>query len=449
MADDRHIPADLMRRYLSNEASRDEAQRVMAHLIRGCHHCTALAQQLLAEGVGGWYPQPETAEAVDSLEEVFGRVFDAGTVELRRLAVEKLQGWAQWADLDPLLPEERMIRVLDDPSLHTWGLHQRLIEASRWYRRNDPPEAVDIIRLALLVAERIAPRRVGGEAAHHDLLAESCALLADAQRLASDFEGARASFDEAWREQEHGSGDPCTQAYITRLEASWMIDMGEFETAEAVLEDAVQLYREVNDRTQEGRTVLKMGVAIGFADPERGVQRIRQALPLINGEQEPRIQLCAQHDLAWFLAEAGESREALEVLELARRLYRQFPDEYTQLRLHWLEGKVARSLGRWDEAASIYRQLLDEVRARELKHEMVLITIDLAEALADGRQYDEAVRLVREVLPVLSAWRLHRWSLAAWLIFQHALELREVDGLFQRLRLYYRRFWNREAEFTP
>jgi ATP/maltotriose-dependent transcriptional regulator MalT len=233
-------------------------------------------------------------------------------------------------------------------------------------------------------------------------------------------------------------------------EASWIIDMGEFEMAEAVLEDAARLYREVGDLTQEGRTVLKMGIAIGHADPEKGIRRIRQALPLISSEQEPRIQLCAQHDLAWFLAEAGESQEALEVLEQARRLYRQFPDEYTQLRLHWLEGKVARSMGRLDEAASIYRHLLDELRARELRHEIVLVTIDLAEALAEGRQFEEAAKLARDVFLLMSAWKMHRWALAAWLVFQNAVELHQAEGaFFTRLRVYYRRYWNREAEFTP
>jgi tetratricopeptide (TPR) repeat protein len=306
---------------------------------------------------------------------------------------------------------------------------------------------VNIMRLALVVAERIEPHRVGGAYARHDLLAETHALLADAQRLAGDFDGARASFQEAWREQEQGASDPYAQGNLIRLEASWMIDMGEFESAEAALEDARELFREVNDTCQEGRTILKMGVAAGFVDPERGIRRIRQALPLIDREQEPRILLCAQHDLAWFLAEAGEGREALEVLEDTRRLYRQFPDEYTQLRLHWLEAKVARSLGHWGQAASIYRQLLDEMEARSLRHEVVLLTLDLAEALTAGCHYDEAIRLVSAAHPVMAAWGLHRWALAAWLVLQHALEMRQVGGIFAQLRVYYRRHWNRGVEF--
>jgi hypothetical protein len=49
----------------------------------------------------------------------------------------------------------------------------------------------------------------------------------------------------------------------------------------------------------------------------------------------------------------------------------------------------------------------------------------------------------------MSAWKLHCWALAAWLLLQNALELRQLDGLLVRLRLYYRRYWNREVEFTP
>jgi tetratricopeptide (TPR) repeat protein len=449
MADEGHISAGLMRRFLSNRATREEARKVVAHLIPGCHQCAELAHQLVSQGVGGWYPKPEAPATVEQLEEVFERVFEAGTAELRRMAVEKLQGWAQWAALDPLMPEERMERVLTDPAMWTWGLHQRLIEASRWHGRNDPPEGVDILRLALVVAERIDPARLGSERMQEDVLAETYALLGNAQRFASDFEGSRHSFNEAWMHQEQGTGDPLTQAHISRLEASWMIDMGEFETAEAVLEEAAQLFRQAGEREQEARTLLRMGVAIGFTDAEKGLRHIRQALLLIDAKRSPRTHLCGQHDLAWFLAEAGQPGEALEVLEGTRPLFRHFPDEYAQLHLHWLEGKIARSMGRLDEAASIFRQLLDELHARDLKHDIVLVTIDLAEALAEGDRFEEAAKLVRQVYPLMTTWGLHRWALAAWLILQNALELRQLDGIFIRLRAYYRRFWNKEAEFTP
>jgi hypothetical protein len=233
MADEGHGSAGLMRRFLSDEATRKEAQQVLAHLLQGCQPCGESAHQLLSQGVGGWYSKPGEPATVEQLEGVFDRVFEAGEAELRRLAVEKLQGEAQWAALDPLVPEERMARVLSDPGLWTRGLHQRLIEASRWHGMTDPAEGIDIVRLALVVAERIAPARLGGEAAREDVIAETLALLGSAQRFASDFEGACKSFNEAWSHQDQGTGDPLTRALITRLEASWMIDLDCLRGAQA------------------------------------------------------------------------------------------------------------------------------------------------------------------------------------------------------------------------
>ena len=70
----------------------------------------------------------------------------------------------------------------------------------------------------------------------------------------------------------------------------------------------------------EGRTLLKMGDCIGQIYPERGIARVRQALPLIDVSREPRLELCARHDLAWFL-NSGKPEGALAVLDRARRVY--------------------------------------------------------------------------------------------------------------------------------
>jgi tetratricopeptide (TPR) repeat protein len=449
MADAGHVSADAMRLYLTQQAPDADAQRILAHLIHGCRQCAELARSLLLEGVGGWYPAPGEPASHEMLDDLFERVSAKGAEESRRLALEKLEGWAQWAGLEPLPPEERALRVLNSPELLTWGLHQRLIEASRWYTRQDPHEAVDIVKLAIMVGDLIDPARLGGEEARQDLLAESYALLGDAQRLASEFENSRASFNEAWHHEEMGTGSPYTAAYVGRLEAYWMIDLGEFETAEAALEDALAKYRSVGDVGEEGRILVKMGIAAGYAgEAARGVDHIRQALPRIDAKREPRVWMCAQHDLAWFLADVGEAKEALRVLEDARRLYRHFTDDHTQLRLHWLEAKIARGLGKEDEAATILRQLWDEFRARDLRHDLLMVTLDLADAMVASGQVDEAAALVRQFFPLMTAWNMHRYALAAWLMLREALELRRISNLIPRLRLYYRRHWNRVAEFT-
>jgi tetratricopeptide (TPR) repeat protein len=445
---DVHVSAESMQLYLTQQATRAESRRILAHLIRGCPPCADLARTLLTDGVGGWYPAAGKPATEDMLDDLFERVSAASTENARRLAVEKLQGWGQWAALEPFSPEARALRVMDDPAMHTWGLHQRLIEASRWYNRLDPQEAVNIVKLAIMVGDLIDPARLGGEEARRDLLAESYALLGDSQRLAADFEASRLSFNEAWQHQEMGTGSAYIKAYITRLEAHWKIDMGEFEAAAAALEKALGYYRALGDTSQEGRALVKMGVAVGYVDAAQGVRHLRRALHLLDGKREPRVWLCAQHDLAWFMAEAGDAKEALRILEDTRRLYRQFPDEHTQLRLHWLEAKIAHHIGKVDEAAHILRQLWDEFRARDLRHELLMVTLDLAEVLVALGDLDEAAALARQFFPIMTAWSAHRYALAAWLLLREALELRRLNDLIPRLRLYYRRHWNRGAEFT-
>jgi hypothetical protein len=191
-----------------------------------------------------------------------------------------------------------------------------------------------------------------------------------------------------------------------------------------------------------------MAAVIGHVSPELALDHVRDALPLIDRKLEPRLELCARHNFAWFLASAGKAEEALTVLDHTRPLYRQFPDPWTQLRLHWLEGRIARALGRLGDAVPIFQRLQEALQARQAHHETVLVSLDLAEALVARGAFEAAVRVVREVHPVMAGWGLHRHLLAAWLLLQQSLEQRQLDALFNNLQLYFRRHWHQPAEFT-
>lgn len=440
---EKHVSEDLLGRFLRVEVTKSEAQEVVRHLLTGCDSCAALAHRL-AEGLGPGAPAPADWEV--RYEQVFQRALAFASAEEQRIALEKLRGWGQWAYLAPLHPQVRFALVESDPSYHTFGLYDRLLEASRWYTRTEPVEAVDVVRLALLISERLDSAKMGQER-RADLQARAWAALGNARRLASDFEGARRSFNEAWRVlEEEGTNDPAERAHILGLEATYISDIGEFETAEEALGEALQVYREIPDVHMQGRTFLKMGATIGHIDPARGLAHIRNALSLIDCGTEPRLDLCAQHDLAWFLADNGQAEEALAVLERARPLYQQFPDQYTQLRLHWLEGRIAFRIGEYDQAENIFQQLWEEFRTRDLNHELVLVSIDLAEALVGKNEPNRAAELVEQCYPVLKGWGLHKDALAAWIVFQQALSRQQL-GLFRRVREYYLRHWVRPGPF--
>jgi tetratricopeptide (TPR) repeat protein len=445
-----HIPEELLERFLRLEASRDESQQLVRHLLSGCPKCLGLAFRITSE-IGLFAPLKPSGKAgwEQAYEAVFARTLAFTSEEEQRLALEKLRGWAQWAQLEPLAPQVRFVRVESDSRFHTYGLYDRLLEASCWYRRTEPAEAVDIVRLAILVAERFDPALLGEERIA-DLKAAAWAALGNAKRIAEDFEGARRAFNEAWRILEGGTGDPIEEARLIGLEASYMKDIGQFEVAETSLEDALEIYRKVGDLHQQGRILLKMGEIIGHVNPERGVFHLRKALALIDASREPLLELCAQHALSQFLSDSGRPEEALALLERARPLYKQFRDDLTQLRLHWVEGKIAYRLGEYDEAESIFAQLWEEFRARDLHQEVVLVTIDLAQALAAKGEPERAARLAAECYSIMKNWGLHKDALAAWLVFQDALsQERGIREIFGRVGEYYRRHWFLPAQLEP
>jgi tetratricopeptide (TPR) repeat protein len=439
-----------LERFLRLKAASEESRPIVRHLLRGCVQCSELAYRLTSEiglftslepsGKSGWE---------QAYEEVFARTLAFASEDEQRLAVEKLRGWAQWTELEPMNPQSRFSMVESNRRLHTFGLHERLLEAARWYSRTDPAEAVDIVRLAILVAERLDPAAIGDQRVA-DLKAAAWAALGNAKRIASDFEGSRHAFNEAWRILESGTGDPMAEANLISLEASYMRDIGEFELAESTLEEALQLYRTTPDTHQQGRILFKMGDVIGYVNPERGIAHIQKAVALIDSSREPRLELCAQHDLALFLTESGRPEEALAILERARPLYRQFQDDLTQLRLHWVEGKIAFRLKEYDEAESIFGQLWDELRARNLNQEVVLVTIDLARVLAAKGETARAAQLAAECYSIMKNWGLNKDALAAWLVFQDALsQERGIAEIFERVGEYYRRHWFLPARFEP
>jgi tetratricopeptide (TPR) repeat protein len=455
MAEPRHLSAELFRRFLDQRASQSERRAVVRHLISQCPECLGLVGRIVAEG-GYWFGKEVAAGLAEG--DRFLASFEADTAfvdrESRRVAFEHLRGWGHWSALDPLLPKERLPAVIEHKDWHHWGLFRALLDAARWYRSRDPQEAVDIAQLALDILDLLDPKKIGGEPAVKDMQAKAFALLADCRRMASDLDGARAAIAEAWKWNEDGAGDPLDKAEIFRVDASYVATIGEFETAEAILEKALTLYRAVGDAHLEGRTRIQMAHTVGYVSPEKALDHIGRALELISPVREPRLELCAQHALAEFLCAAGRPQDALGVLDRARPLYQQFPDEWAQIRFHWLQGRVAHALGSFVEAASILRQVREEFCARDQHRDFLMISIDLAAAHVAARETATALSCLTETTPILAGWNLHRNALAAWLAFQKALEERRdlkpaaLAPLFDNLRRYYRRSWHvPSAEF--
>ena len=283
-----------------------------------------------------------------------------------------------------------------------------------------------------------------GAARLADFRAGALGALGNARRLASDFAGARSAFREAGGELGRGTGDPLEEAVLLSLRASLHKDLGEFERAMEILDQAAAIYREANEPHLEGRSRIKQAATIGFTDPETAVKLAQNGLALIDARREPRLEMCGRHALSHFLNDAGHSREALAMLEISRPLYAQFEEPWTRIRLHWLEGKLARSLGDLAEAEEILKRLWFDLQDPASAHELTLVSLDLAEVYVARGKHEEALELVEEFVPLLQGWGMHAEGLALWLLMQKAVrERRAESALFRQMAEYISRAWYR------
>lgn len=342
-----HLSQEILQRYLRAELSHRDMHEVIRHLLDCCPQCLELALKIgQTEGfrlIEGEFQSGHLQEGADTYSEAFMEALRSPDETAMREAQERLRGIGLWASLEKRPQEVRLVLLRSDPRFQTWGFFERLLEKCRQAAFVDPIQSVDLAHLALSVIESM---ETGGRSpALADGRSRALGLLGNAKRLAADFQGSEQAFRDAHAALSEGTRDPREEANLLCLQASLWRDLGEFDEAVAILDQAIAIYRGLGEPHLEGRALLKLADSLGHIEPGKGIQAAQEALALIDPSREPRLDLCGRHALTWFLNDAGQPREALTLLEISRPLYGQFNDSWTRVRLHWLEGRISRNLG--------------------------------------------------------------------------------------------------------
>lgn len=179
--------------------------------------------------------------------------------------------------------------------------------------------------------------------------------------------------------------------------------------------------------------------------PEKGIPLLKEAIKLIDPDREPRLRLCAYHNLIHDLTETGRFREAQDVYQETRPLYRDFSDAWTQNRRRWVKGKVAGGLGRTAQAERLLLAARDGFIAEGIPYDTALVSLELAALYAREGRTADLKRLSQEMFPIFSSLRIHREALAALSFLQKALDAEQVGvELVTRVAEFLRR-----AEHDP
>lgn len=367
---------------------------------------------------------------------------DESHIAPEEMEVQLKRGAAQWARLAPLSPGQRLVLLRNDPAMHHWGLLRHTLDACKQAGRMNPVDAVDIAHFAVAVVETLddPPSQL------NDFRSRALTALANAKRAAADFSGSEQAFRAAWRHVSQGTGDPYERANVQCHEAWLLRDLGEFEAAVTLLDDALELYKGVGDTHLCGRVLIQQASTIGYVDPLQGVELARKGLAMLdlkNGDEY--LELSARNVLAHCLNDAGYAEEARAMQEIYRSLYAKFPGVAVQSRMHWLDGLIARNLGDFPTAERKFRELRTVFAKHGFDLEQVLVSLDLAELLLWSRRNAEAAALIHETYPLLVSWGLEKNLLALWLTLENFVraETEEATLLMRDLAATLRRGWNR------
>lgn len=436
MINARHPDRNAFERFSRGGSSIVEERWIEDHLRAGCALCQREVDELLLRAFA-----PPSQESLEQ-DAAWDRIFASLGARLARAANEREEAPALLAELLGRPWEEWPVLFRLDRRLQTIAVCELLIEKSFEEGFRDPHRAIELADRGLLLAGLLEGDRYG-RAVVQDLQARAWAYLGNARRIAYDFSGAEEALAQAERLAEGGSADPLEEARILDLRASLLSDQGHFEQAAELLDAVVDIYDDVHEPHRKGRAMISQGRCLGYAGwSEEGIRQIRKGLGLVDWDREPRLVLVARHNLAWFLNDCGRADEARRLLQRFRHTYRDLPDFFIELRLAWLDGRIAARLGCFEEAEPALREVRRRFLAAENGYDASLVTLDLAHLYLEAGRAAEVRALAMEMLDLFLPRDIHPQALAALAVFQEAAErdgatpglVREISSYLVRAR---------------
>jgi tetratricopeptide (TPR) repeat protein len=324
-------------------------------------------------------------------------------------------------------PEPARRALLDGGvRFHSLQLCQLLEERSREAWFSDPARAVELAGLAVMVAERLDDAHYGVLLAE-DARASSWANLGNAYRIAANLPQAEEALQTAEGHQRRSGEDAYTEALILSFKASLRSTQGRYDEAAHLLDGAIAIYRQAKDRHEEGRALILKGTALGYAGRHReAVRLIRKGLSRIDLFRESRLLVAARHNLILFMTDGGLHQEAADSLSETRRLYLDLGERMNLVRLRWLEGKIARELGRLEEAEAALTEARSSFLAEDIGIDAALVSLDLAIVYMQRGETAALQQVAAEMGPIFAAVDVLPEAAAAVVLFQRAAEEEQV-----------------------
>lgn len=344
------------------------------------------------------------------------------------------------ADLLALNQERRMLLLANSSRYKTWGLLERMLDQSWECRGSSRVQAKELVGLAIHLAPQLDTSYYQREIVE-DLQARAWSYMANLRRIASDLDGAEEAFQIAYAHLKSGTREPLERAFFLDLKASLRGAQRRSAEAQKLLHRAITIFLCNGDQHRAGKSLVSLSLIHNHAgEVEKAMAVLHQALPLIDPAQDERLLLFAWHNLIDYVATSGRFIEAQGLYRKARPLYRKYADdcEFGTRRL-WLKGRIARGLGQHREAEALLVAARERYLAAKIPYDAASVSLELAVLYAEQKRTAELKQLAAEMLPIFTAWQIHREALAALMFLKQAVDAERLTvqaavGVAQFLR---------------
>jgi tetratricopeptide (TPR) repeat protein len=327
------------------------------------------------------------------------------------------------AELDRAPRELQLASVEEDERFAVPQLVPPLIERSHAIRYDDPEAMLHWAQLARSIASRSSVEAVGNPTRLGDLRTRAWGQYGNALRVNSRLHEAENALITAHRYLAEGSGDPLLKALLYEQTASLYTFQRRFDEAVSSLTDAAEIYRQLGETHAFARTLIhESNALLQSGEAEAAVDRLNQAIPLIDHEVDPHLLLAACHNLMRCYIGLDQPERALSIYAETENLYREFGDSVIQLRAKWQEGQLLRDLGHLQTAETALLRARQGFLERGLMYEMALVCLDLAALYVKLKAIDNLKEIVIATVPIFRALRVDREALASLLQLQQVAD---------------------------
>lgn len=438
-----HPDEKTLDKFSRGKLTRRENMKLAWHLFN-CAACRGQVEKLADDGGALLATLFEGMEPLDVADNPsYDRVFSYGqsTLEVRGEARDRDRSRA------PKLFTELMRHPVSRqrPLIQrTWRFKnyvfaEFLLDQSQQQVVDDPARAEDLADLALVVAEQLEGSHYG-PALVNDLKARSWASIGNARRVQTNLRSAAEALEEAEKWLEQGTDDILLKARMAAYKGSLLREQQHFDQAIENFDSAYSIYKEAGEKQWMALTLIsKAKLMEESGKAEAGLELLQEALELLDPKADPRLYLCAKHNYAALVGEAGQYEKAQKLLPEVRKLAQEHGTRADKVRLVWLEGWIARGLGKLDEAAKAFARAREEFIERGIGFDAALASLDLASIYAQQGRTREMKELAEEMVPIFRSRDIHREANAALLLFKQAalaerMTLKMVESMAHYLR---------------